>query len=148
MNRSNRRGRGQALVEFALVFPILALMIFGIIDFGRFVAMSNALSNSTREAARVASVGIRPSPQCDGLTRENCAIAVAKSNAWFVAPSAVIVPAPTCKRPPAMNTVSPCVTNDILTVKASTTFTPITPLIGQFIGGMPLKAETTVVVNQ
>ena len=34
--------RGQALVEFALVLPIFAIMLFGIIDFGRYVFTANS----------------------------------------------------------------------------------------------------------
>ena len=52
--------RGQALVEFALVLPIFAIMLFGIIDFGRYVFTANSLNNGAREAARFASVVNRP----------------------------------------------------------------------------------------
>jgi Flp pilus assembly protein TadG len=47
------KGKGQALVEFALVIPIFLLMLFGLIDGGRYVYMSNVLSQAAREAARV-----------------------------------------------------------------------------------------------
>jgi Flp pilus assembly protein TadG len=48
-----RSGRGQALVEFALVIPIFLLLLFGLIDGGRYVYMSNVLSQAAREAARL-----------------------------------------------------------------------------------------------
>ena len=52
-----RRGRrGQALVEFALVFPILALVLFGIITIGIWVFYQQQLSNAAREAARYAAI--------------------------------------------------------------------------------------------
>jgi len=55
--KAARRGRsGQALPEFALVFPILALLIFGIIDLGRGIYMYNGVSQAAREIARSASV--------------------------------------------------------------------------------------------
>jgi Flp pilus assembly protein TadG len=147
-----RRSRGQAMVEFALVFPIFALILFGIIDMGRYVVTANALSNGAREAARAASVGIRPSPQCDGLSREACAIAIADSNAWFVSPDAVTTTV-SCERPSLGGgttavAVSLCKTNDFLTVHSSSQFTLITPLIAQFMGNLNLNAETKVVVNQ
>jgi hypothetical protein len=54
--RKRCRSTGQGLVEFALVFPILLLLLVGIVDMGRFVYTANVLSQAAREAARVASV--------------------------------------------------------------------------------------------
>ncbi|HUQ00205.1 MAG TPA: TadE/TadG family type IV pilus assembly protein [Aeromicrobium sp.] len=51
-----RRSRGQALVEFSLVFPVIALMIFGFIDIGRAVFAYNTLTEAARQATRVAVV--------------------------------------------------------------------------------------------
>ena len=50
-----RRDRGAAIVEFALVVPILFLMVWGIISFSRAYQRLNALSASLREGVRVAS---------------------------------------------------------------------------------------------
>jgi Flp pilus assembly protein TadG len=48
--------RGQALVEFALVVPILVLVMIGLFDVGRAVHGFNTVSNAARAAARVAIV--------------------------------------------------------------------------------------------
>jgi Flp pilus assembly protein TadG len=48
--------KGQAMVEFALVLPILLLLILGIIDFGRILYTKNALTALSQEAARHASI--------------------------------------------------------------------------------------------
>lgn len=48
--------RGQALVEFALVAPIFFLLLFGIVEGGRFVFYYQTLANATREGARFAIV--------------------------------------------------------------------------------------------
>lgn len=48
--------RGQSLVEFALVVPILMLVMFGIIDFGRAIYAYNTISNASRQAVRLAIV--------------------------------------------------------------------------------------------
>ena len=53
--RSSRKSRGQALAEFALVAPVLFLIFFGIIEFGRFVLAYEELNNATREGARYES---------------------------------------------------------------------------------------------
>ena len=76
--RHLRSTRGQALVEFALVLPIFAIMLFGIIDLGRYVFTANSLNNSAREAAQFASVVNTPR----GMRRAHridCAKALAKS---------------------------------------------------------------------
>ena len=50
------RERGQALVEFALVLPILILLLVGIFDFGRAVYAFNTVNNAAREGVRLAIV--------------------------------------------------------------------------------------------
>jgi Flp pilus assembly protein TadG len=47
---------GAAAVEFALVLPILLLLVFGIIQFGFFLAQQNALNGAVRTGARYGSV--------------------------------------------------------------------------------------------
>jgi TadE-like protein len=50
------RSRGQALTEFALVFPILLLFLFGIIVWGLGVFYQAQLQNAAREGARYAAI--------------------------------------------------------------------------------------------
>lgn len=47
--------RGQTLTEFALVAPVLFLILFGIIQMGFLFAGQNGLTNAARESARYAS---------------------------------------------------------------------------------------------
>ena len=49
--------RGAALIEFALVVPILILMILGIMEFGWYAKNQLTVANATREGARQASLG-------------------------------------------------------------------------------------------
>lgn len=51
-----KENRGQGLVEFALVLPILLAVVFGIIDFGRLFYCWSTLSNASRHGARLAAV--------------------------------------------------------------------------------------------
>lgn len=51
-----RRGRGQTLVEFAMVMPIILLVVLGLVDLGRAVYSYNTLAQSARQAARTAIV--------------------------------------------------------------------------------------------
>jgi hypothetical protein len=55
-DRRRRRWLGQALPEFAIVAPMFFLLLFGIIEAGRFVYYYETLSNATREGARYAIV--------------------------------------------------------------------------------------------
>jgi Flp pilus assembly protein TadG len=51
-----RRRRGQALVEFALILPILMLLVTGLLQFGVLLSSQIAFVNGVREAARYGSV--------------------------------------------------------------------------------------------
>lgn len=48
------------MVEFALMAPMLFLVLFGIIDFGRATFYSNEITNAAREGARVAILASNP----------------------------------------------------------------------------------------
>ena len=52
-----RDEKGQSLVEFALVVPILLLLVLGIMEFGRAYSANLTLQNATREGARLAVTG-------------------------------------------------------------------------------------------
>ena len=51
---------GVAVVEFALVAPLLLILIFGIIDLGRAYSTLNQLAAAAREGARAAAVFPNP----------------------------------------------------------------------------------------
>ena len=52
--------RGQALLEFALVLPILLMLVLGIVEFGRIWNINQMVSDTTREGARRAVVFDQP----------------------------------------------------------------------------------------
>lgn len=54
---ADRRDRGAAAVEMALVLPILLLVLFAMVDFGRAYNMKIELSQAAREGARVIALG-------------------------------------------------------------------------------------------
>jgi Flp pilus assembly protein TadG len=51
-----RQKEGQALVEFALVVPILIVIVLAITEFGRVWMTMNVLTGAAREGVRVAAV--------------------------------------------------------------------------------------------
>src|SRR5215218_8442576 len=54
--------RGQALVEFALVLPLLVFLLFTMLDFGKAYNYWNDANHLTAEAARFAVVNRKPDP--------------------------------------------------------------------------------------
>ena len=53
MNRLNERG--VALMQFAIVFPLLILFIFGVVDFARFFTLQSILNKGAEDGARAAA---------------------------------------------------------------------------------------------
>jgi Flp pilus assembly protein TadG len=47
--------RAQAIVEFAIVLPILLMILVGILEFGRMILIYSAVTNASRNAVRYAS---------------------------------------------------------------------------------------------
>jgi hypothetical protein len=55
-----RDQRGTALVEFALIAPLLFLLLFGIVDFGRALDYYNQVTQLAGQGARAAAVNRNP----------------------------------------------------------------------------------------
>lgn len=49
--------KGQAVVEFAMILPLLLLLIMGIIQFGMMINAFLSIQNAAREGARAGCVG-------------------------------------------------------------------------------------------
>lgn len=71
--RGRRGDRGAAAVEFALVLPVLIILILGLIEFGRVFNVQISITNAAREAARSMAIDNDP--------------AIARSAAIAAAPS-------------------------------------------------------------
>ena len=56
--------RGQSLVEFALIIPIVLLIMVGLFDLGRVVFINNSLSDGARDGARHAATRPRDADYC------------------------------------------------------------------------------------
>jgi len=84
--------KGQSLVEFAIVVPLLLILVFGIAEFGRAWMAKNILTGAAREAVRVAAV---PAPGggwngSAATTRANAIL----SSAGLTSATATVVDAP------------------------------------------------------
>jgi len=56
LRRFARRQQGAVILETALMLMVLLMFAFGIIDFGRVMYVSNAVTSATRDAGRWAAV--------------------------------------------------------------------------------------------
>lgn len=74
-----RSGRGQALVEFALVAPIVLLLIGATVDLGRGLLLYSLLQGASRDTARQAALSYYSGsntlpPDCTALTPTPCSL--------------------------------------------------------------------------
>jgi hypothetical protein len=85
----NKRISGQSLIEFALLFPLLFLLIMGLFDLGRAVFFYTTINTAVREGTRFAIVqsdcSYKSSPStCSGSYLDsyplNCDAALSEAN--------------------------------------------------------------------
>ena len=133
------RWRGQALVEFALVVPLLILLLFGLVDIGRMVYVNNAISEGARDGARWGSVQNR-SFDAAGRT----AIEVHTEGLLSGVPDSTVTVS--CVDG-AGNPRTECVSNNILSVVIDTPFQVFTPIIAGIVGPQTLSATAQVAVQ-
>ncbi|MCZ7664093.1 MAG: pilus assembly protein [Thermoleophilia bacterium] len=115
---------GAALVEFALVLPVLLILVMGIIDFGLYFYNDLQLTQVARDAARYASVG--------NVADASSAI----TNARLVS---------TTLDPPV---IDPGTSGNPARVTLTATYTPVTPL-PSFVGiGSALAIDATAIMRR
>jgi hypothetical protein len=65
VRRARRRSSGQVLVEFALIFPMLLVVIFGTIELALILSSLGGFNFAARDGARLGSLLGRSNPQAD-----------------------------------------------------------------------------------
>ena len=109
--RPTGRQSGAAAVELALVLPMLLMLVFGIVDFGRAYNAKISLTQAAREGARVRALG-------GDAAATTARVQLA---AGFVpAVSVSVAPGVACPANPSPS--------DVATVTATSTFTYVTPI--------------------
>jgi Flp pilus assembly protein TadG len=119
--------RGQSLVEFALMVPLFALLLFGLLDFGRVIYTQNTLAQAAREATRVAI--LEPT---SSSTKFDAIRAAARSAAVGVALSDDDILGSGCND---CFYPSGAASGEIAVVTVTSTVTLATPLLAQVLGG-------------
>ena len=97
-----RSDRGAAAVEFALVVPILLLIIVGIMNFGFVLAQQISLNSAARQAARYAAVD---GPTCSDVKTEGRASAETIGMGPSEVPTPVVTPCPDSPAKPCTGTL-------------------------------------------
>jgi hypothetical protein len=69
------RQDGQTLIEFALVLPLLLIVVLGVIDLGRALGYKNDMTNLANQGARAAAVN-----NCPG----GCTASVPNISSWII----------------------------------------------------------------
>ena len=60
LRRTERNDSGQAIVEFAIVLPVLLIILLGIVEFGLLLFNQQVITNASREGARAGIVARTP----------------------------------------------------------------------------------------
>jgi Flp pilus assembly protein TadG len=122
--------RGQALVEFALVLPVFIFLLMGVVDFGRAVYAYNTLGNASRAGVRLAIVD------------QNTAAILQRARAAAIGITATDVSVSVSPSPPCDKIG--CETQ----VTVTYTWRPLTPIIGNVVGSIPITSTTSMPVER
>jgi hypothetical protein len=130
----NQPCKGQTLVEFALLLPVLLLITFVVIDLGRAVYFYSAIHNAAREGARYGIVNKDINNHIDVNGMENTAIDYAIGLGLDL--NDVVAELGT----PQVVDLFP---NPTVRVYITYDFTPVTPLVSSLLpgGNFTLRSE-------
>lgn len=120
------RERGQAMIEFAFIMPLLVLLLMGVFDLGRAVYALNVVSSAAREGARY---GIFKPLDVVGIQNQAIANTPALDPTLIVVTSLCKLPPP----PPPPASSLPCYKPNLLEVTVTYTFQPVTLLFTPLI---------------
>jgi PKD repeat protein len=140
--RRRRRSRGQSLVEFAIILPIMFVFLAAIIDLGRVFYATVTLNNAAREGAFQAAndpTSYQAGQACDTTTNLVVCRVQLESKDSGIAIAATDI-SMTCS-------VSGCPdqAGSTVTVRVSGQFQLVTPLLSIIFGGqtIPMDAQAT-----
>lgn len=156
IRRSFRAGqRGQALVEFALVLPLVLLLVVAIADFGIAYQHSVQLTNGVREGARYGSLfpqrvdnAANPDPENIKyrVKREANGFPLIDANIQVFYEEANINPPPAHDASAAGSAVY-AVSGNAVRVEATTQYMPVTPLANLLFPGGTVTLRATAVMR-
>jgi len=150
-----RRFRGQALVEFALILPVLLVILLGTVDAGRLIFAYNSVANAAREGGRTAIVNQTPDEVRQRAAEQATVLGMPTADPTGCPPNGGPTTQPTgicfvlrarnndtiaCANPPTIGCTA--------IVAAKWEYRAITPIIGDLIGPMSVSATTKQLVEK
>lgn len=145
----HKRERGQALAEFAMITPLLVILVFGFVDLARVYHSWVTIQGAAREAARYGVTGREDCPiasddrvSCIEYNAEQRAEQLANTDTDLTV-SVRSWDYPDYLDPP--NEGDPGQQCDALEVQVEYDFTPSTPLADTLLGGVHLTATERLV---
>lgn len=138
---------GQALVEFALVLPVLLLLFFALLDFGRAVYAYNTIANSARSAGRVAIVDQTTTKVKDAAIAQAVALGASGSDVTVCYKTASSTQQD-CAAPGTQACPTPVQIGCLALVTVRYQFTGITPVISTLIGPVEIASTTRLPVER
>lgn len=158
------------MVEFALLSPLVVLLVIGGIDVSRAVYAYNAISNASREGARLVSLKPQVQSDCDPLARmKSVAQGFNLAQDPHSIDSSTVNTDPNNSTPPngpttptagngyvyiypavATNATGTCSNTanrppaTSVTVQVNYAFTPITPLVSSVFGSIVMRSTSVV----
>lgn len=136
--RNADSGRGQSLVEFALIFPIFILVLVGLFDLGRAVFAYNTISNASRESVRVAIVNQTTADVQNEALKQAVSLGLTPADVTIAYLGAGGTG--TCSAPYSIGCLA--------TVTVQYAYTAATPVISQLIGPFTMSATTQMPVER
>lgn len=127
--RRAKNERGAAVVEFAIVLPILLLILLSMIDFGRYFYTRISISSASFEVADAIARGLFTTTD-DSISKQNKITSVVAEVAPGIAGFAQLNPNATLNLTP-LPSACPNSANQTV-VRISTTFKSISPLSNFF----------------
>lgn len=152
---------GATLVEFAVVLPLLLLLIMGIIEFGRLAFSFAEVWSAAREGARFATTagdndgdGYPNFVDCDGITAAALGkvtfhpltagdVSIVFTDGSSDLADCATPPAPPIKTPPNPIDAGNLDPGTEIVVSVSASYDAIVPLVGGFVDGVSLSSTQT-----
>lgn len=134
------RERGQTLVEFALVIPLVLLLFMGVFDFGRAFFAYNNVSNAAREGSRTAIVNQNVTDITNRAADQATSLGLNRTNASCSTESGVCVSFKTADL--SADCSSSLAPGCVAIVTAKYTFHAITPIISVIFSSLVVSSTS------